>query len=401
MALGTALPTEAAPRVITRAEKNAIRKQERQKKAESRDKKKILKDIKKRATALKKELAHITPIPMPSAKVAEDQIAALEQAAQEGDAKAMVQLGHYYMSLEKTPQASKKKAGEYFHRAAETGDADAVAWGAIYDFFMMEGKNSLEKQAAARQKCYEAAKKAAADSSLAAYLAGLMSDDPAEKKELYEQSARAGFVPSMRALGEMMAKEYTTTPNMRFARVPEDAAAWLELAYKNGDMQAATVRSGSSNMHRSNSEDDTDTAEAEKWLRLALPLALAREEHWFGNLFDATQPSPFTGAWGGERMYGVLRVYSYLVRVKEFDEKNPADVLRECCNTIKKLADAGEPDAMAAAVLLPRKWSFWMGLKTTDPGILKESVWLPKLKEKANSGDPRAIRALQECNSLK
>ena len=56
---------------------------------------------------------------------------------------------------------------------------------------------------------------------------------------------------------------------------------------------------------------------------------------------------------------------------------------------------------MAAAVLLPRKWSFWMGLKTTDPGILKESVWLPKLKEKANSGDPRAIRALQECNSLK
>ena len=401
MALGTALPTEAAPRGISRAEQNSIRKHEKQKKAESRDKKKILKDIKKRATALKKELAHITPIPMPTAKVAEEQVAALEQAAQEGDADAMVQLGHYYMSQEKAPQANKKKAGEYFHRAAETGNADAVAWGALYDFFMMPGKNNMENQKAARQKCCEVAKKASADSCMAAYLAGLMTDDTAEQKQLYEQSARAGFVPAMRALGEVMAQEYTADSTTRFAHMPEDAAAWLELAFKNGDMRAAMVRSNSSHMHRSNSEDDTDTAEAEKWLRQALPLALAREEHWFGNIFDSAQPSPFTGAWGGERMYGILRVYSSLVRVKEFDQKNPAEVLRECCNTIKKLADAGEPDAMAAAVLLPRKWSFWMGLKTTDPGILKENEWLTKLKEKANAGDPRAARALQECNKLR
>ena len=401
VALGAALPAGAAPRGAGKTALKTTRKYEKQKKAESKDKKKILKDIKKRASALAKELSRITPIPMPNAKVAEDQVEALEQAAQEGKASAMVQLGHYYMSREETPKISKKKAGEYFHRAAEAGDADAVAWSAIYDFLMMEGKNSLEKQKAARQKCYEAAKSVAADSCLAAYLAGLMSDDSAEKKELYEQSARAGFVPAMRALGEMMVEEYATDSSMRFARVPDDAAAWLELAYKNGDMRAAMVRSGSSHMHRSNSEDDTDTAEAEKWLRQALPLALAREEHWFGNLFDSSQASPFPSAWGGERMYGLLNVYSRLVRVKEFDHKNSADVVRECCNTIKKMAAAGEPDAMAAAVLLPRKWSFWMGLNTSNPGILKESEWLPKLKEKADAGDPRAARALQECNNIK
>lgn len=401
VALGAALPADAAPRVITKEEQKAIRKYEKQKKAESKDKKKILKDIKKRATVLKKELAHITPIPMPTAKVAEDQVEALEQAAKEGDAEAMVQLGHFYMSQEKTPQVNKKKAGEYFHRAAESGNADAVAWSAIYDFFMMEGKNDLEKQKAARQKCCEAAKKVAAESCMAAYLAGLMSDDDAEKKQFYEQSARAGFVPAMRALGEIMLAEYATDSAVKFARAPEDVAVWLELAFKNGDMRAAMARSNSNYMHRSNSEEDTDTAEAEKWLRQALPLALAREEHWFGLLFDSTQPSPFTGAWGGERMFGVLSVYGRLVRVKLFDSKNPADVLRECCNTIKKMAEAGEPDAMAAAVLLPRKWSFWMGLKTTDPGILNEKEWLAKLKEKANAGDPRAARALNECNKLK
>lgn len=401
MALGTALPAEAAPRGITRAEQNAIRKRDKQKKAESKDKKKALNDIKKRAAALKKELARITPIPMPSDKVAKDQVEALEQASQEGDANAMVQLGHYYMSQGGAPQADKKKAGEYFHRAAETGNADAVAWSALYDFFMMPGKNNLENQKAARQKCCEAAKNVSADSAIAAYLAGLMTDDSAEQKQMYEQAARAGFVPAMRALGEVMAEEYATDSTLRFAHIPEDAALWLELAFKNGDVRAAEVRSGSSHMHRSNSEDDTDTAEAEKWLRLALPLALQRENHWFGNTFDSSQPSPFVGAWGGERMYRILTIYSRLVRVKEFDQKNPSDVLRECCNTIKKMADAGEPDAMAAAVLLPRKWSFWMGLKTANPGILKESEWLPKLKEKAATGDPRAISALQECNNLK
>lgn len=398
------MPAEAAPRVITREEKNAIRKHEKQKKAEAKDKKKYLAEMKKRAAALKKELATITPIPMPNTKVADDQIEGLEQAAKEGDAAAMVQLGHYYMEQEKPGNAHKKKAGEYFHRAAETGNADAIAWSALYDFITMPNKNNLDQQKAARQKCCTEAKKAADDGScIGAYLAGLMTEDEEEKKPLYEKSARAGFVPAMRALGYIIRQEAANDHLIRTGTPPDDACLWLELAFKNGDLQAAITRSSSGRMIRTNTDPDsnTDPAEVEKWLRAALPLALQRERHWFGNIFDATYPSPFVGSWGGERMYSLLIIYSNLLRTREFAQKNSAEIARECCNTIKKMASAGEVDAMAAAVLLPRKWSFWMGLNSTDPGILKEKEWLPKLKAKADAGDIFAAAMLKECNQMK
>lgn len=396
LAAGAAAPLYGAPRVITKDEKIAIKKMEKKKKEESKDKKKIARENKKRAAALKKDLAKITPIPTPVVKVEEAELEALQKAAAEGDAAAMVRLGHYHMLHEQA--GHQKTAGEFFRRAAENDPADATAWLAVYEYITSTGG---EKDVS-RLKCYNKAKGAEENgSAMGAFIAALMSEDSAEKLELYTKSAHQGFVPAMRALGELRAREAYENQATRYDPMPEDARLWLELAYRQGDAQAAYVRAGSNHMHRITGEEySTDATEVEKWLRNALELVLKRERTWYGDIFERLSPSPHIYAWGGDRMTLILRIFSGLQRTREFDHRNAADVGRECCNTLKKLAAADDIEAMAAAIMLSRKWSFWMGLNVANPGILKESDWMPKLKQKAANGNARAARLLKECNMV-
>lgn len=397
VALGTLYPVQAAPRVITREEATAIKKHEKQKKQEVKEKKKNFRDNKKRAAALKKKLVKITPLPLPEVKVDDSELEALQQAADGGDAAAMVRLGHYQMTHAKP--GHKKKAGELFRRAADTGDADAIAWCALHDY--ITGPASTDKDGS-RQKLYAAAKAAAdAGSSIGTYLTALASESDDEKLELYTKAAYDGFVPAMRAMGELIARAAYENQATRHDPIPDDAKLWLEYAYRQGDSQAAHLRSGSSHMHRgTNDLTPTDPADVEKWLRNALELNLKRDIPWFGSVFDSLTPSNHVYAWGGQRMFHLMKLFSALVRVREFDNRNTAEITRECCNTIKKMAAAGEVDAIAAAVMLSRKWSFWMGLNAQNPGILKETDWLPKLKQKATQGDVLAERLIKECNMV-
>lgn len=398
LAASAVSPLYAAPRVISKQEKTSIKKIEKKKKEEERDRKKIAKDVKKRAAALKKALAKITPIPAPDLKVADSELEGLEKAAEEGDAAAMVRLGHYHM-LHMQP-GYQKKAGDHFRRAAEIDQGDAAAWLALFEYITSpDGGKAAESP---RQKCCNQAKAAAENNScLGAYLAGLMSEDEEERLELYTKAAYAGFVPAMRALGEMMAEAAYQNQATRHAPMPEDACMWLEFAYRNGDAQAALVRSGSSHMYRATGAPySTDPAEVEKWLRHSLELALKYERTWYGSIFDHSGPSKNAYAWGGNRMCLLLQIYSALLEVREFDNRSVSDVTSECSNTLKKMAAAQDTEAMAAAIMLSRRWSFWMGIEAANPGILKDKDWMPKLKQKAASGDALAARLVKECNML-
>ena len=392
-AVGSAMPAYAAPRVITKAEKKSIKQAEKEKKNNLKDQKKLVKEGKKRAAVVKKELAKITPIPVPEVAVDEAERENLEKAAEGGSTSAMVRLGHYHMQHESPGYI--KKAGEYFRKASEAGSADGIVWYALHQYITQPGEEEV-----AKQKCYEELKKAAAEESLIGmYLAGVMAKDKDEKAELFDKAAHAGFVPAMRMVGKRLVDEARGTPETRHNPMPDDAIQWFEFAYRFGDDGAAIERSDTTSMHRGLNLPETDTALAEKWLRNALELALKRENAWFGSAFDSDYLSRNPYAWGSARMMRLLVIYSRLARVRKFDGKSPADALRECCNTIKKMASEGQVDAMATAVMLSRKWSFWMS-DGPNPGILKEGDWIPKIKELAAGGNKQAARLIKEFNKL-
>ncbi len=83
---------------------------------------------------------------LPTVLETEDELTELRPAAEAGGAAAQVKPGYYYMSTCEEGYANEATAGECFRKAAEAGDAEDMAWYAIY--LLMAAPNATREDAA-------------------------------------------------------------------------------------------------------------------------------------------------------------------------------------------------------------------------------------------------------------
>ncbi len=183
-------------------------------------------------------LAEAAPKPkkdaLPAVLVAEDELEQLRPAAEAGDAAAQVKPGHYYMSTYEEGYANEATAGEWFRKAAEAGDADGMAWYAIY-LVMTAPHATREDAARAEPWARQAAEKG---SAIGQYTMGMLnSTSPVEERELWHSmAAKQGFVPSIRALAQITFRQKQHEMNNKKNPVSRKTVKTLARGVKGRDV---------------------------------------------------------------------------------------------------------------------------------------------------------------------
>lgn len=350
------------------------------------------------ARSIRKAMANITPVPTPCVSDVDDP-SELRQAADSGDVQAMIQLGNYYMSHPTAELENETTAGEYFRKAAETGDPDAKAWLVLYNCSILNGITMDVIQERMYNDCIEAAQKG---SLLAAYMAGVAispktPEQWTEKLSLLKKAAHKGFVPAMRAYGEALTKHLRKENKglLYTAPILDDAKVWLELAAKEGDLTATYALADLESI-----VPHTDIQKAEKIYRKLLPKVLASKWRWFDGLLSRSNYVMERGYRGGERMRMLMDIYGNLNRAYPTDSHEVQTLRKELVDTLKKLASEGDVEAMAAIVNLDRRWQIIIrGAKLPAP--VKDSDYLPILEKRAEEGDTQAFILLRVCRGVR
>lgn len=387
-------PLQAAPKNLSSNKpnrKNVL-------KTDNPAKKKSIKELKAIGKKIKKDMAKVQLIPEPDVDIKDDP-AELEKAAENGDVQAMINLGHYHM-MHFTPDfENEKKAGEYFSKAADTGDADAKAWLALYHWVL----TPLGSEAQGYERLYsESIDSAREGSVLGAYLAAIsiidkgLDDKKAERRELLESAARKGFIPAMRAYADQLDTLHNQEPDT-YAEQPnilyEDARAWMELAAKAGDLHAAYYLA-----FLRNAISGLDVAGGEKTARKVIAPLLEKPWRWYDGSFSSRFLCE-RGHYGGERMHLLLQIYADLHSAYGNNGLNPEPLRKELVSLLEKRAKKGEPEALAALITLDRRWlAIFRGAPL--PALVKEADYLPALEKLANDGNMRALILLRACQHL-
>lgn len=362
------------------------------------EKKKSIQALKAEARKIQKSMSKVTLIPAPRIEITED-VSELEKAAESGDVQALLKLGHYHMMHPLPELENEKKAGDYFRKAAESGDADAKAWLAIYNCATAPHNDLMSLC----NKLYEDSIMAARSGSLlGAYLAGsalytsASSTRNDEIQELFKSAAEKGFAPAMRAYANVLNHKRSQDPNSYRETnnvLYEDAKAWMELSAKAGDILAAHELACITN-----ATSDADLPRGEKIARKVLARAKNLSWEWYDGLLNDVYIHE-RGHYGGFRMRFIMRIYGDLNRVYMSHKESPERLRSELVSYLKHQAAAGDVEAMAALVALDRRWLYIMR-GAHLPAPVNDTDYLPQLEKKAETGDMRAFILLRACKQL-
>lgn len=390
-----AQPLQAAPTKPHKSKTKLVTPLEKERNAAM---KKAVAEAKASARNIRKAMANVTPIPMPGESEIKDP-SELQQAADSGDVQALIQLGNYYMSHPTAGLENETKAGEYFRKAAETGDPDAKAWLALYNCAILHGVTMDVIQKRMYDDCIDAAREG---SLLAAYMAGVAIDPKTpeqweEKLNLLKKAAYKGFAPAMRAYGETLTSKVRRENKslLYMAPILDDAKVWLELAAKAGDLTATYALADLARI-----VPETDKQAAEKIYRKLLPKVLDSKWRWFDGMLSRSDYIMERGYQGGERTRMLMDIYGNLNRAYPSDSNEVQVLRKELVDTLTKLASNGDIEAMAALVHLDRRWQIVIrGAKLPAP--VKDSDYLPILEKRAEEGDARALILLRVCRGVR
>lgn len=347
------------------------------------------------AQLVREDMEPVLPIPMPDVHVDETELPQIHDLASQGDPRALVQLGHYYMMHPVPDLSNELQAGEYFRKAADTGHPNAIAWYALYHFIVSEG-NLLSKWKTLHEAALPAAQ---AGSILGAYLAGTASQNDAEKALLLEPAARKGFVPAIRAYGELLHRQHRANPNLPFTPdILADARTWLEIASNAGDPQATYILSSLSSLPHSQEYAD-QLEQGEELAHKAIDQMLSRRWNWYDRVFDDWWlQERYT--FGGARIGWILHYFGGIERARAIRGLDATDVRDDCIHLLQKLANEGQADALTGLVILSRKWKFCFRF-APGPSPVKEQEYLSRLQKMADEGDMQALRQLQTSKAIR
>lgn len=365
-----------------------VKQHERDMKKAASERKKLLLKSAQKAKSIATKMAKVVPIPRPDVEVREEELEGLQQKAEGGDAAAMIRLGHYYLMHVEPGFANEAKGEEWFRKAAETGDADGIAWLALYEQLSKPKANKGMIQ----QRFLEAAEKG---SVLGEYFMGLTTENYEDKLPWYEKAAERGFVPAMRELADAICEHnYRNVPSLRggYQLTPE-ALAWAKLAAGYGDYRAYIILS-KEGAYFSGSESDRPRVDAKKMeahTQKAIELAKQLKYFWYGTSFDC-RLMPGRYDWGGSRAYSMLGAYSDAYGFLMGRKKNAASFFRKFHADMTKMADEGDRDAMLVIVKAAKNWKFFFPMNDI-PCPFKPAPYEQKLREMAKD-DPLIPRLL-------
>lgn len=364
-----------------------IKQVEREKRKADSDRRKLLLQSTQKAKSITAKMAGVQPILRPDVQVSDEEVEPLKAKAESGDAAAMVRLGHYYMMHIVPGFGNEATAATWFRKAADTGDADALAWLALYDRLTKPKQNKADIQ----QRFQAAAEKG---SMLGEYLMGLTTENYADKIPWFEKAANRGFVPAMRALAEAIAEHtYREIAPLRNYNLTPEAQAWAKIAAANDDHKAFGILA-TEGAHFSGSESERpniDFKKLDSYAQKHIELAKKLSYTWYGSVFDS-RLMPGRYDWGGPKADALLSAYAEGASLLHRQNKNDASFLRKFCADMTKMADAGDRDAMLVIVKAAKNWKFFFPL-TKTPCPFKPGPYESKLKEMAKN-DPLIPRLL-------
>ena len=326
--------------------------------------------------------------PLPSVEVAASEVPELTARAEAGDAKAQIRLGHYLMMHHEPGYANEKKAGEWFLKAAESGDAEGQAWYGIY-VATIGGKSEGPSISEALEWSLKSARQG---NAVGQYMAGLLTHYTNEEQQIawYEKSARQGFAPAQRALGICMIDNYPVgSKGKKFA----EARKWLEKAAKAGDGEACLILSGA----QGGIQLESWTKKSEKYLRTAIERAAARTWRWYDTVFDLEYYCP-RYSHGGARYFLANRAYTSLSNIywllhKEALYRKTRDGL---AIWMKQCAEEGDPAANLALGLL-FKYYKTLNFHHEEKAPEDYKIYLKKVIDNAPADDGHAQRLAREA----
>ena len=345
-------------------------------------KERALEELKKKP--LTERFAKASPVPCPDTRVAEEELPALTQSAEQGDAAAMIRLGHYYMMRPQADGSHIQAAGEWFNKAAQADETDGLAWLALFEYMTRPGYWATQER-----KLYERVLPAARRESLVGmHLAGLTAVDFEEKKSWYSKAARMGFVPSMAAVAELLI-DHADSGGYDAEKVTKEAYEWIELAERYGDFRAYTLKA--KDINKIGYEAALDNLEKK--------LHLVRQSHWswFGVNFGIRIASNVSFYCGGLPSYERLLAYRDMTWYAHISQQDPRPIIDKAISELQTEAEAGDSFAQAALLQLSDRWKFWIkgsGVGTSAP--YDATPYYNALLQKADAGDLIAQGILQE-----
>lgn len=325
--------------------------------------------------------------PLPSVEVAVSEVPEFTTRAEAGDAKAQIRLGHYLMMHHEPGYANEKKAGEWFLKAAESGDAEGQAWYGIY-LAIMGNKSFGPAVDAGLKWCLESAEQG---HPIGQYMAGLLIEAPKQEQKIawYQKAARQGFAPAQRAYGMYVGALYGSSNAAKVS--PFEAKRCLQKAVAAGDGEACL---GLAKLVR---QDKGGVKKAEKLMKTAIDRFADRRWRWYDTTFDF---HIFCGRYGhgGARYFLSMRAYSQLAMSynhlgRETLYKKTRDALPAF---MKKCAAAGDTAAWYALGSLFRTYkALWFYLEAGSPEDGK--TYYRKAIETAAPDDLHAQRFKREA----
>ena len=364
------------PKPMTNKE---VREFEKEMKRGNREKKKTMELCKKIAKSVGKGKI----VSAPDVNVADDEVDTLTKAAEQGDASAMIRLGHYYMMRPTPGWSNEVTAREWFQKAADTGDWDGVVWIAVLDFFKQYNSQYQESKHNLYNACMPAAE---AGNMLGMFLVGLASggsEDPAKVEESLEwmrKSAAKGFAPAMYVLADRL---FFITQ-----KVTPEITSICESAIKGGCYKAYEVLANDGSIQVGGEPRKLNRKKLIGYAEKHLQAARAQTWTWYGTLFNSRVATGDAYTWGGVTSYEMLTGYYVLFNVTHrtspersigsYTSTSDADaVLDRQLKELERDAKAGDVNAMAAMICLGQNWKFWTNYHGDTPPF--------------NPGDYRAI----------
>ncbi len=305
--------------------------------------------------------------PYPGPMITEAELPQTQVQADAGLPAAQLALGHYYMTHYEEGYVNEQKAGDWFRRAAESGDAEGQAWYAVWiwatDRFPIQGT----------EKARPWARKAAEQgSTLGEYLMGMFT--PIEERERamqwYRRAAKKGFMPAQRDLAFVLLWgnyfEDKKNPEVR------EAHQWIARASATGDPYALMMAGG--HPHRSTMNTNEHKwvhpyKKSIKFVRQALTNAKHVEWTWYGSLFNVQEGYGRCHGKGGAHymlvtqaavdLYNLYSPAGQPVRQPGEDPKKAQAVLKEL---ITFFMERAKTDPVAANLALAELFRHWKTL---------------------------------------
>ncbi len=295
--------------------------------------------------------------PYPVIVVAEAELDSVRSAAEDGDAAAQVKLGHYYMTHYEEGYANEKTAGEWFHRAAEGGDAAGQAWYAVYLWAMEPGGGEARKAAALPW----AEKAAEQGNTIGEYLMGKFT--PISERETaidwFRRAAKKGFVPAQRDLAYVLLWG-NHFEDLKHPEVKE-AHKWIAKAARSRDCLALMMAGGHPHRSTKNTLEhqwEHPVKKSEKFVKQAIKSALAGEWKWYGAAFGAYENYGRCHGKGGFHNWMIVLACKDLYTLYDFAgrEKDAAKVPGQLIALLKKRAKTDPVGANLCLAELLKNW---------------------------------------------